>query len=195
MVFIYNSNTFGQLTQLNIMNQETYTTDRLSLRLTSLSDAEFILKLMNTEPWIKNIGDREVYTVERAKEYINEKMLVQSRKLGFGNYTISKNDTNEKIGTCGLYDREGLDGVDIGFALLPEYVNQGYAYEASSKLLELAFLKFGLQKVNGITTKDNHSSRRLLQKLQLKEMGIVELKDTLDEFLLYQLNRIDFSPK
>ncbi len=174
------------------MDDKVYFTERLSLKLTSLDDAEFILQLMNSEPWLKNIGDREVYTVESAREYIKEKMLVQSILLGYGNYTISLSSTAEKVGTCGIYDRKGLDGVDIGFALLPEFENKGYAYEASTKILDIALNEYQLEKVNGITTEDNIQSRKLLSKLNLKEIGKVELKNDLSEFLLYQIKREEY---
>ena len=46
------------------MNLET---DRLLLREYTLSDAPFIFKLMNSEGWLKNIGDRNIKTIEDAE--------------------------------------------------------------------------------------------------------------------------------
>jgi len=165
---------------------KTFKTDRLILRATSQEDAEFLLELLNTPKWIKYIGDRKVKTIEQAKEYIKAKMLPQQERLGYSNYTVIINDT-VKIGTCGLYDREGLDGIDIGFAFLPEYERKGYAFESANKLKEVAFNEFGISEINAITTKDNVPSQKLLEKLGLKMVGTTKLQDEDEELLLYKI--------
>ena len=98
---------------------------------------------------------------------------------------IRKSD-QVKMGLCGLYDREGLESVDIGFAILPEFEGQGYTYEASSFMLDLGFNTFGLSKIQGITSKVNIASQNLLQKLGLESMGEVSLPNDEEEVLLYQ---------
>ena len=145
-----------------------FETERLLLKPTSEEDAVFILALMNTPKWLQYIGDRKVRSLEDAKEYIKTKMLPQLKRLGFSNYTIIRKSDQVKVGTCGLYDREGLEGIDIGFALLPEYERQGYAFEAAYKLKDVALHKFNIQPINAITSKGNSSSQRLLEKLGLR---------------------------
>lgn len=46
---------------------KTYETERLLLKPTDLEDAEFILQLLNSESFIKYIGDRNVRTIEDAE--------------------------------------------------------------------------------------------------------------------------------
>jgi len=53
-----------------VREHRTFETERLIIKPTSTEDAEFILRLLNTPKWIKNIGDRNVKTVEDAKVYI-----------------------------------------------------------------------------------------------------------------------------
>lgn len=77
---------------------------------------------------------------------------------------IRKKD-HQKIGICGLYDREGLEGIDIGFALLPEYEKTGFVFEAANKLKDAAFNEFEIKVISAITTKDNISSQKLLEKM------------------------------
>src|SRR5690606_16395207 len=98
-----------------------YETERLILQPTSEDDAAFIYKLVNSPKWLANIGDRNVKSVAEAKTYIKDRITPQLEKLGYGNYTLIRKVDNIKIGSCGLYDREGLEGIDIGFALLPDY--------------------------------------------------------------------------
>jgi RimJ/RimL family protein N-acetyltransferase len=164
-----------------------FETERLILRSTSVEDAAFIFELLNTPKWLKYIGDRDVTSIESAKEYIKTKMLPQLERLGFSNYTLIRKSDNKKIGTCGLYDRDGLEGIDIGFAFLPEFENKGYGYESANKLKNIAFDKFGIKEINAITQKDNISSQKLLEKLGLKLIGTTILPNEDIELLLYKV--------
>jgi len=166
-----------------------FETERLLLKPTSEEDAELIFELLNTPKWIKNIGDRNIKTVESAKNYIKTKMLPQLKRLGFCNFTIIRKVDNYKLGTCGLYDREGVEGIDIGFAFLPEYERKGYAFESVNKLKNVAFNEFGLTVINAITVKDNISSQKLLEKLGLKLEGTTKLPNDDEELLLYKIKR------
>ncbi len=165
-----------------------YETERLLLKPTSTADADYILAVMNTPKWLKYIGDRKVYSREAAEQYIKDKMLPQYNRLGFSNNTVIRKSDGVKMGSCGLYDREGLEGVDIGFAFLPEYEGQGYAYEAAQKIISLARTDWNIQKISAITTKDNLPSQRLLEKLGLQSQGVTKLPGDAEELLLYELH-------
>lgn len=166
---------------------QTHETDRLLLIPTSNNDVEFILELLNTPKWLQYIGDRHVHSINDAKEYIAQKITPQFESFGFGNYTVVLKADNAKIGTCGLYDREGLAGVDIGFSLLPEYERKGYGLESSLKIKDLAINTFNLKQINAITNQDNISSQKLLEKLGLKYSKNVKLPNSDEELMFYQL--------
>ena len=171
------------------MKYKVFETERLIIKPTLENDAEFIFELYNTPKWVKYIGDRNIKTIENAKEYIKEKMIPQLERLGYSNYTLIRKDDNRKIGTCGLYDREGLEGIDIGFAFLPEYEKKGFAFEASKKVKEAAFNEFKIETISAITKKDNISSQKLLEKLGLKFTGTTKLPDDNEELLLYKIEK------
>jgi len=120
---------------------------------------------MNTPKWINNIGDRNVYSIAEAEEYIETRMLPQFRELGFGNYFIKLKATGELIGCIGIYNRPVLKGYDLGFALLPRFEKQGYALEASTCLIRAARNIFRLTTLSAITIPSNLDSQRLLEKL------------------------------
>jgi len=166
-----------------------FETERLLIKPTSERDDEFIFELLNTPKWIKNIGDRNVKTVESAKNYILEKMLPQLEQLGYSNYTLIRKIDKVKIGTCGLYDRKGLEGIDIGFAFLPEYEKMGYAFEAADKIKNIAFNEFGITVISAITAKDNFSSQKLLEKLGLELSGTTKLPNENEELLVYKIEK------
>jgi len=165
---------------------KTYETERLFLSPTSAEDAAFVLELLNTPKWIQNIGNRNVHSLEEAEAYISTKMLPQLDALGFSNYTLIRKVDGVKIGSSGLYSRDGIEGVDIGFALLPAFERKGYSFEAAHKLMELAKGEFQLSKVSGITLKTNKASQGLLEKLGLKFSKMIQLPNDLEELMLYE---------
>ena len=174
-----------------MIKSKIFKTDRLILRPTSEEDAAFILELLNTPKWLKYIGDRNVNTVKSAKEYIKNKILPQLIKLGYSNYTIIRKSDNIKIGSCGLYDREGLEGIDLGFAFLPEYEKKGYAFESANKLKNVAFNEFEINEISAITTKDNIASQKLLEKLGMIFIKTTNIPNDEEELLLYKLKKIE----
>lgn len=166
---------------------KSFETERLLLIPTSESDSDFVLSLFNTPKWLANIGDRGVYSVEDAKRYIQERMRPQLERLGFSNYTIVRKSDSAKIGICGLYDRAGLDGLDIGFALLPEFEGQGFAFEAVNRLKQAAFDEFGVTEILAITLPENVLSQKLLEKLGLKYAGLFRLPNDNEDLFLFRI--------
>lgn len=162
-----------------------FETERLYLRLAAIEDAPLTLALLNMPKWIKYIGDRKVYSLIQAETYIKTKMLPQVERLGFGNYTVIRKEDDVKMGFCGLYDRDGLEGVDIGFSFLEIYEGKGYAFEAATCLKNAAFTDFGMSKIGAITIEENSASRKLLEKLGLKFVKNIEIGG--EELMYYEL--------
>lgn len=161
-----------------------YETERLILRPMTVDDRDFIFDLYNRPSFIRYIGDRNIKTVADAENYIKNRFMPQFEKRGFGNYLMVTKDKGEKIGGVGIFEREGLDVVDIGFSLLEEFEGKGYAYEAAQKVKSIGMDDFGLKKISAITSKDNFSSQKLIQKLGLEFKNYVTLPDD-DEELMY----------
>ena len=168
------------------MNQyKSFQSERLIIIPTLEQDAELIYQLMNSPKFIKYVGDRQLYSLEDAQKYIQDKMLPQLHSLGYSNYSLINKKNGAKIGICGLYDREGLDGIDIGFGILPEYEGLGYAFESSSRIIKAGFEELEIQDIKAITNKENISSQRLLFKLK----GTIMLPNENDELLLYNFKK------
>lgn len=165
---------------------KTFETERLLIRPTAVEDAKLIFRILNTPKWLKFVGDRKVYSEEDAAAYIKNKMIPQLLQLGYSNNTIIRKEDEQKIGICGLYKRDGLETVDIGFAYLPEFEGMGYGYEAANRILQAASLDFHISEVCGITVKENIASQRLLEKLGLKHTKMVTLPGDEVELLYYE---------
>lgn len=166
---------------------KSFETERLILRPTSAEDSEFLVELLNTPKWLKYIGDRNVRSVEDAQAYIKNRIQSQFERLGYGSYTVIRKEDNLKLGACGLYDRDGLEGVDLGFAFLPHHERQGYAFEAANRIKQASLEEFGLSELKAITTKDNTASHQLLEKLGFEFEKAVQLPSDFKELLLYKL--------
>ena len=140
-------------------------TERLKLREFSKDDAPFLLELLNTPAWIKFIGDRNVRTLDAAREYAVNRLISSYHRFGFGLYMVELKEGSTPIGMCGLVRREALDDVDLGFAFLPQYTGHGYAKEAGSAIMDLARKKVKSKRLVAITMVDNSNSINLLRKL------------------------------
>lgn len=142
-------------------------TERLHLRELSQEDAAFFLELVNTRGWLNNIGDRKVYTLHDASNYIKNRVMRSYETNQFGMWGMELKSTGEVIGMCGLVKRPELDEVDIGFALLPAYYRKGYTLEAAKAVMNYAKIDLKLPKVVAICNTDNQASLALLQQLGL----------------------------
>ncbi|MEN2768464.1 GNAT family N-acetyltransferase [Ornithinibacillus xuwenensis] len=161
-------------------------TERLNLRWVEVRDAEFILKLLNEPSWINYIGDKGIHSLDDAVAYIESGPRAMYKQEGFGLFLTELKDNHIPIGLCGLINRDGLEDVDIGFAFLADYQSKGYAFEAARQTVAFA-KEIGLQRIVAITTKDNHSSSRLLEKLGMEFDGYKTLPNDTEELKQYKL--------
>ncbi len=165
---------------------KTFETERLIMKLTDLDDAEFFLELYNLPSFIKHIGDRNLRTKEDAENYISNRFLPQIEKLGFGNYVVIHKELNKKIGAVGVFVREGIEVPDIGFSFLPDFEGKGFAYESALKLMEISLTHFGLKKISAMTSDENVSSQKLIERLGLKFQKYVIFPDDNEELRYYE---------
>ena len=156
------------------------------MRPTLEEDAQFVLEILNMPKWKQFIGDRNVHSLEDAAAYVRNKMMPQLERLGHSNFIMIQKSDGAKIGFCGLYDREGLEGVDVGFALLPQYEGKGFAFEGSKKVMEAGITDFGITRIKGITLPENTASQNLLERLGLKYIKHFFLEGDPDELMLYE---------
>lgn len=142
-------------------------TERLNLRHFSVEDAPFILELLNEPSFIQNIADRGVRTLEDARNYLRNGPLASYDRYGFGLFAVVLKTTGVTIGMCGLIKRDNLPDVDIGFAFLPRYWGNGYAYEAAAAVLTYGREVHQLTRIVAIVLPSNTGSINVLQKLGL----------------------------
>ena len=84
-------------------------TERLKIRHFEKSDSEFVLKLLNEESFIANIGDKNVRSISDSINYLVNGPISSYEKFGFGLNLIMLEGSNIPIGMCGLLKRDELD--------------------------------------------------------------------------------------
>jgi len=168
-------------------------TERLVLRELEDSDAEFVLGLLNEPSFLDNIGDKGVRTLEDAREYIRTGPRASYDELGFGLNLVELKPTRTPIGICGLLQRDVLPDPDIGFALLPAYWSEGYAFESASAVLSQASDVLSLPRVLAIVSPGNDASIRLLGKLGLGFDGLEPVFEGSEPVCVYSIRLLERS--
>ena len=160
-------------------------TARLGLRHLTGDDATFMLDLLNQPSFIENIGDRGVRTLDDARVYIENGPVASYARHGFGLYLVVVKDSGEAAGICGLVKRDGLDDVDIGFALLPAHWKKGYGVESALAVRNYAAGVLGLRRLVAITAPANWPSIRVLEAIGLAFERMVRLTPEAEELKLF----------
>jgi RimJ/RimL family protein N-acetyltransferase len=159
-------------------------TERLILREFTREDSRFILELLNTEGWLKYVGDRNVYNEKQAADFIEERLRPSYTERGFGFFLVESKKDKKPMGMCGLVKREGLENIDLGFAFLPEYFGKGFAFESCMPVIEFAKMDVKADILDAITMPINKNSIALLERLGFNYERNVMLNE--EELMLFR---------
>jgi [ribosomal protein S5]-alanine N-acetyltransferase len=123
---------------------------------------------------------------EETRAWIEEKVAYW-RRDGFGLWVLTVTQTGAFAGRAGLrhIDIEGVDEVELLYALRPESWGRGLATEAGQALLYVAFSLLRAASVVAYTLPHNVRSRRVIEKL-----GFVYERDYLHEGEPHVLYRV-----
>jgi len=162
-------------------------TERLQMRWVTPADAELMLRVWNDPAFIRHVGDRGVRTVDEALEAMETGAFRMYKDYGHGPYRVAIRNGDTAIGICGIFRREFLDDPDLGYSVLPEFCGQGYAFEASTAILEYARDVLSLRRVTAVISPHNEPSIRLIRKLHFEFERMQQWPDEVKEVCLYSL--------
>ena len=145
--------------------------------------ADLVLNLFNTKGWLEFIGDRNIHSLKDAEVFIQNAENNPNACL----WIISLNDNLAKhIGLVTLIKRDYLNYPDIGYALMPNFMGKGIAFEAVKSILNAIIETNEFNQLFAITLPQNFSSLKLLDRLQFKfEKEIIDKNEMLH---LYKLD-------
>jgi RimJ/RimL family protein N-acetyltransferase len=158
---------------------EQLTTERLHLKRVGIEDAGFMLELLNTEGWIRFIGDRNIRSMEDAQAYIER--LLNAQNLIY--WVVRAKSNGNPAGIVSFLKRDYLEHFDIGFAFIPESSGQGYALEATKAVLDTVTRQPRYHTVLATTMPSNTKSIRLLERLGFRMQ--MELEQGGEPLLVY----------
>ncbi|WMO12624.1 GNAT family N-acetyltransferase [Pseudoalteromonas piscicida] len=151
-------------------------TSRLILNKLSRDDSLALLAIFSDESVVK-FYDIEAYKTEAQSlaliDFFNSRF---AENMGI-RWAIRLKDSGKLIGTCGFNSwNPKMKNAGLGYELSSFYWGLGYASEAISKIIELAFSVdtpfHELYRIQGDTMIGNIASESILKKLGFKEEGI-----------------------
>lgn len=141
-------------------------TARLSLRQMTDTDLDDMTELLGDER-VMAYYPRTKSRAE-AQSWIDwNRRLYQER--GFGLWVVAVSETGVFLGDCGLTMQrvDGVDEVEIGYHIRPEYQGHGYATEAASACRDIARDHFGVDRLVAIIDPANRPSQAVAENIGL----------------------------
>ncbi len=167
---------------LQLIKNKKVLSTRLILSPITLKAAPFVRTLFNTSGWLKYIGDRNIHTITAAEGFI----LNANTNSNAAIWTFCTHEkTSLPLGIITLIKRAYLAYPDIGYALLPNAMNLGYAKESTLAVIEEIKATNFLAQIHAITLEENVQSLNLLHKLKFTfEKEISEQNEVLQVYTL-----------
>ncbi|MES2892038.1 MAG: GNAT family N-acetyltransferase [Bacteroidota bacterium] len=158
------------------------TTERLTLRQLSESDVQEIYLLRSDKTINKFLNRKPSETLDDALSFIKN---IRSNELLY--WAITQTKSEKLVGTICLFDlSDELSKCEIGYELLADHQGKGIMSEALQKVVGFAVDTVGVKTIEAFTHKENHSSTKLLEKLNFQRINIVE--ETNPNLLLFRLS-------
>lgn len=146
----------------------TLTTDRLTLRQLKITDDQEIFTLRSDTEINKYLDRQSANSIDDARAFIN-RVNENISKNNSLYWAITLSDKNIMVGTVCLFSFSDENGnCEIGYELLTNFQGNGIMKEAVEKVIDYAFNKIKVQKIEAFFHKDNLSSKKLLEKLSFK---------------------------
>jgi len=136
---------------------------RLLLRPFQPDDLELFVEFFSNEGFIRfSIGE---FTRERVADFVN-KVIGWDQAGVPSQFVVTVQKTNTPIGYCGFFHHQPNDWpeIEIGYRLLPDFWNKGYATEAARAVRDCGFGDWKLERLTSLIHPDNIASRRVAEK-------------------------------
>jgi ribosomal-protein-alanine N-acetyltransferase len=149
-------------------------TNRLTLRKYVPDDWERV-HLYASVPEFSQFDVWGPNTADDTKSYIHECITRTSAQPTLRyELAVVLTDENVLIGGCGL-KRLDVDATEasLGYAINPDYQENGYATEAAVALIEFAFSELQLDRVYAKCDTRNNASRRVMRKAGMRESSVL----------------------
>jgi len=154
------------------MTDSVFSSERLTFHAMDLSDLPLV------ESLFLEASAMLFYPADKIREQAKEWIQVMQRfyhDTNLGSWLLLRKTDGVFIGQCGL-NKTPLcsEGVfELGFSILKQHWNKGYATEAAQRCIDLAKENDQINTLIAIVDVDNDASQRVLSKLPLIYKNIV----------------------
>ena len=147
-------------------------TERLLLRKIRLTDAPDMFEY-STDPEVTKYLLWDPHpNVEHTRNYIDY-LQDRYRDGKYYDWAVILKSSGKMIGTCGFSSiLPEHRSAEVGYVLNPAFRGQGIAGEALSAVLDFAFRKMALNRVEAKCVAENASSERVMQKVGMTFEGV-----------------------
>lgn len=161
-------------------------TQRLNLRKLLMRDQQDIFKLRSDKQVLKHLLRAPHNSIAETVEFIDRITAgIEEKKWSY--WVITLRDNNIVIGTICLWNFSSDKTIaDIGYELMPDFQNKGYATEAVKEIIKFGFKDLNLQKILAKVSPENLESIKLLKKF---EFDLSDQQDKNNKILMYELNQ------
>lgn len=140
-------------------------TERLRLRRLDDDDCSRLFDFYQDEEVMRFLGPRP----ESREEFVaaqRQRWSEHDREHGWGQWAMVRKDDGAFVGRCGLVMQhvDGVDEVEVGYALGREFWGRGYAGEAAVACRDWAFRNLGVPRVISLIAPLNARSQAVARR-------------------------------
>lgn len=150
-------------------------TERLIIRYWQPDDIEEAFTIYGDPEVTRYLaGDARDTTIEETREWLTKKMATQAEKAPLGLWAAEDRASGRVIGHALLQYApiNGDDRVEVGYALARSAWGKGYATEIAQAMIQVGFDSLNLDEIYGVVIPENAASRRVLEKVGMRNLGM-----------------------
>lgn len=171
-------------------------TERLLLRKIRLTDAPDMFEYSKDPDVTRYLLWDPHPNLEHTRNYIDY-LQDRYRDGKYYDWAVVLKSSGKMIGTCGFSAISPEHrSAEVGYVLNPAFRGQGIAGEALCAVLDFAFRKMALNRVEAKCAEENASSERVMQKVGMTFEGIARsallVKGEFKNIKIYSMLRSDY---
>ncbi len=163
-------------------------TERLLLREFREQDLNSYAEICSNKLFRQYLGNGKILSREETWESMSSS-LGHWHLRGYGIWALERKLNNSLIGHVGLLNPEGWPGVELCWALSPEYWGNGYATEAAKETICWAFTHLKIDSLISLIYPDNNASIKVSNRIGQKFQKEIQFFDS--TLYMYSINRLD----